>query len=105
VEVDIARAHTTEERDMGMADQAIDPDMSPHTRARVPALPMPDHALVVDVRAVVMVVDARSVDIRVVDAPAADVPAAAITGTKKSGVMRKATPQEWPFCVPPLLLT
>jgi hypothetical protein len=52
-----AHARTTADRDLGMADQAIDPDMSTHTRARVPARPMPVHALVVDDLAVVAVDD------------------------------------------------
>jgi hypothetical protein len=55
-----------------MADQAIDPDMSTHThhtQARVPAPPMPVHALAVD-DLVAVVVDAP---VRAVDAPVADI--------------------------------
>jgi hypothetical protein len=80
-----------------MADRAIDRDMSMHTQARVPALPMPDHALVD-----ITVVDAPSVDMPAVDVQAGvmvvvDVRAAAITATRNPAGMQKATPQKWPF--------
>ena len=81
-----------------MADQAIDLDMSTHThhtQARVPALPMPDHALAEDVLAVV--VEDQAAIMAVVDGPVvvADVPAAAITVTSSYG--ERATPREWSF--------
>jgi hypothetical protein len=94
-EVDIARARTTADRDIPMAGQAIDLDMSTHThhtQVRVPALPMAEDVLAV-------VVEDPAAIMAVVDGPVVvavvDVPAAAITVTSSYG--ERATPREWPF--------
>jgi hypothetical protein len=108
-----------------MADPGINRDMrdmATHTRARVPALPMPDHALVVDDR----VVDDQAVITAAVDVPAAvvtaaadvpvvmvtaaaDVPvvmvtAAGITVTKNPLYCERATWTGGPFYAPPSLM-
>jgi hypothetical protein len=95
-EEDIARARTTADRDMGMADPDINRDMrdmATHTQARVPALPMPDHALVVDD----LVVDGQAVATAVVDIPVVMVTAAGITVTKNSLCCERATRTGGPF--------
>jgi hypothetical protein len=81
---------------MGMADPGINRDMrdmATHTRARVPALPMPDHALVVDDR----VVDDQAVITAAVDVPVVMVTAVGITVTKHPLYGERATSDGWPF--------
>jgi hypothetical protein len=85
-----------------MADPGINRDMrdmATHTRARVPALPMPDHALVVDDRVVITAaVDVpAAVVTAVVDVPVVMVTAAGITVTKNPLYCERATSDGWPF--------
>ena len=87
-EVDIARARTTADRDMGMAGPGTNRDMrdmATHIQARVPALPMPDRARAVDAPVVDdLVVDDQAVVTAAADVPVVMVTAAGITVIKNS---------------------